>query len=151
MDSVKLGLAPSCGTDLVFIFSRRIFFFLLPNPQASDKDLSISCFYGWGFLALLSQRGYHEWVSSLHKDFSSMRFPDGSVVKNLPANARRYGFNPQVGRIPQRRKWQPIPVFLPGKAHGQRSLAGYSPQDHRRIRHNLVAKQQQSVLSPCLR
>ena len=28
-----------------------------------------------------------------------------------------------------RRKWQPIPVFLPGKFHGQRSLAGYSPWD----------------------
>ena len=26
-----------------------------------------------------------------------------------------------------RRKWQPIPVFLPGESHGQRSLAGYSP------------------------
>ena len=26
-----------------------------------------------------------------------------------------------------RRKWQPTPVFLPGKSHGQRSLAGYSP------------------------
>ena len=29
---------------------------------------------------------------------------------------------------PQSRKWQPAPVFLPGKFHGQRSLAGYSPQ-----------------------
>ena len=27
----------------------------------------------------------------------------------------------------RRRKWQPTPVFLPGKSHGQRSLAGYSP------------------------
>ena len=26
-----------------------------------------------------------------------------------------------------RRKWQPSPVFLPGKSHEQRSLAGYSP------------------------
>ena len=26
------------------------------------------------------------------------------------------------------RKWKPAPVFLPGKFHGQRSLAGYSPQ-----------------------
>ena len=26
-----------------------------------------------------------------------------------------------------RRKWQPTPVFLPGKVHGQRSLAGCSP------------------------
>ena len=28
---------------------------------------------------------------------------------------------------PCRRKWQPAPVFLPGKFHGQRSLVGYSP------------------------
>ena len=28
-----------------------------------------------------------------------------------------------------RRKWQPTPVFLPGKSHGQRNLAGYSPQE----------------------
>ena len=32
---------------------------------------------------------------------------------------------------PWRRKWQPTPVFLPGKSHEQRSLAGYSPQGHR--------------------
>ena len=31
-----------------------------------------------------------------------------------------------VGKIPWRRKWQLTPVFLPGKSHGQRSLAGYS-------------------------
>ena len=39
----------------------------------------------------------------------------------------RPGFNPWVGRISWRRKWQPIPVFFPGKSHGQRSLVGYSP------------------------
>ena len=36
---------------------------------------------------------------------------------------RRHEFNPWVGKIPWRRKWQPSPVFLPGKFHGQRSLA----------------------------
>ena len=36
-----------------------------------------------------------------------------------------------VGKIHWRRKWQPIPVFLPGKFHGQRSLAGNSPWGHR--------------------
>ena len=36
--------------------------------------------------------------------------------------------NPRVGKIPWRRKWQPILVFLPGEFHGQRSLMGYSPQ-----------------------
>ena len=35
--------------------------------------------------------------------------------------------DPWVGKIPWTRKWQPTPVFLPGKSHGQRSLVGYSP------------------------
>ena len=39
----------------------------------------------------------------------------------------RPGFNPWVGKIPWRRKWQPTPVFLPGESHGRRSLVGYSP------------------------
>jgi len=41
--------------------------------------------------------------------------------------SRRCGLDPWVGKIPQSRKWQSIPVFFPGKSHGQRSLAGYSP------------------------
>ena len=40
---------------------------------------------------------------------------------------RRHQFNPWVRKIPWRRKWQPTPVFLPGKFHGGRSLADYSP------------------------
>ena len=39
---------------------------------------------------------------------------------------RRSVFNPWVGKILWRRKWQSIPVLLPGKSHGQRSLVGYS-------------------------
>ena len=31
------------------------------------------------------------------------------------------------GKIPRRREWQPMPVFLPGKFYGQTSLAGYCP------------------------
>ena len=37
------------------------------------------------------------------------------------------GFDPRVGKIPWRRKWQPSPVFLPGESHGQRSPVGYGP------------------------
>ena len=44
---------------------------------------------------------------------------------------RRPRFNPWVGKILWRRKWQPTPVFLPGKSHGQRSLVGYSPWGHK--------------------
>ena len=37
---------------------------------------------------------------------------------------------------PWRRKWQPTPVFLPGKSHGQRSLVGYSPWGPQRVGHD---------------
>ena len=50
-------------------------------------------------------------------------------------------FDPWVGKIPWRKKWQPFPVFLPGKSHEQRSLEGYSPCGHKIIRYNLVTKQ----------
>ena len=65
---------------------------------------------------------------------ASQGFPNGSMVKNPPANNRslkRHGFDPWVGKIPWRRKWQINPVFLPGKSRGQRSLAGYSPWGHK--------------------
>jgi len=55
-----------------------------------------------------------------------MGFPGGSAVKNLSAMPR-HRFNPWVGKISRRRKWKPTPVFLPGKSHEWRSLAGYSP------------------------
>ena len=38
---------------------------------------------------------------------------------------RRHRFSSWVRKIPWRRKWQPTPVFLPGKSHGQWSLEGY--------------------------
>ena len=50
------------------------------------------------------------------------------VVKNLPTMQE---FNPWVEKIPWSRKWQPAPVFLPGKSHGQRTLPGYSPLDQK--------------------
>ena len=58
------------------------------------------------------------------------KFPGGLVVKNPPVNAgrcRECKFDPWVGKIPWKRKWQPILVLLPGEFLGQRSLAGYSP------------------------
>ena len=51
-------------------------------------------------------------------------FPGGSVLKNVPADARDTedrGLIPGLGRSPGRRKWQPTLVFLPGKSHGQKS------------------------------
>ena len=57
------------------------------------------------------------------------------AVKNLPAMQE-----PQEMQVrslgwegPWRRAWQPTPVFLPGESHGQRNLAGYSPQGHEEL------------------
>ena len=54
-------------------------------------------------------------------------FPGGSAGKESACNAGHLVRNPLVRKIPWRREEQPTPVFLPGKSHGQRSLAEYSP------------------------
>jgi len=46
-------------------------------------------------------------------------------VKNKPAVPESW-VDPWIGKIPWKRKWQPTPVFLPEKSHGQRSLEGYN-------------------------
>ena len=56
-------------------------------------------------------------------------FPGGTVVKNVLAGEGDMDLTPG-GKIPWRRKWKPTPVFLPGKFHGQRSLANHSPRGH---------------------
>ena len=56
------------------------------------------------------------------------------MVKNQSANAgddRKFGFDPWVGKLPWRRKWQPTLRSLLGKSCGQRSLASYSPRGYR--------------------
>ena len=52
------------------------------------------------------------------------------VVKESSFQRRRHkrcGLHPWIRKIPWKRKWQPTPIFLPGKFHEQRSLVGYSP------------------------
>ena len=55
-------------------------------------------------------------------------FPGGSDSKESAYIAGDQGSIPELGRSPGG-------VFLPGQSHGQRSLVGYSPQDHR-VRHD---------------
>ena len=58
-------------------------------------------------------------------------------IKKLPAcqcrRHKRHGFNPWVGKIPWRRKWQPTLVLLSGEFHGHRSLVGYSSWGHKEL------------------
>ena len=59
-------------------------------------------------------------------------FKVAQLVKNPPTSTgdARRGFDPGVGKIPCRRKWQPTSAFLPGKSRGRGSLAGDSPWGH---------------------
>ena len=60
-----------------------------------------------------------------------MGFPGGASGKESTCQCRRpkrRKLDPLVGKMPRRREWQLIPVFLPGKFQGQRSLAGYIPR-----------------------
>ena len=58
--------------------------------------------------------------------FSNAGFPGGSVGKESGCNAVDLGATSEWGRSPREGNGDP-PVFLPGKSHRQRSLAGYSP------------------------
>ena len=63
--------------------------------------------------------------------FEVRGFPGGSDGKQSACNAGDPGLIPGSGRSPGEKEWTPTPVYLPGKSHGQRSLAGYSPWGHK--------------------
>ena len=73
------------------------------------------------------------WEDPLEK--VNCRLPSWLSWQRICLQCRRPGFDPCVGKIPWRKKWQPILVFqptlvfLPGEFHRQRSQAGYSPWD----------------------
>ena len=73
------------------------------------------------------------------KNFSLLHcgLPRWLSSKEYACNAKDVGAIPVLKRSPWRRKWQPKPVFLPGKSHGQRSLMGYLPSvGQQRVGHN---------------
>ena len=73
---------------------------------------------------------------------SGWGFPGGANDKGSTCQCRRRGFDPWVAKIPWSMKWQPMPVFLPRKFHGQRSLhSGYSLYiGLQRVRHDWVTE-----------
>ena len=73
--------------------------------------------------------------------WTDLGLPRWRSDKESTCQCRRHGFNPQVEKIPWRRKWQPNAVFLPGKFHGQRSLVGkLQSMESQRVRHDLVTE-----------
>ena len=131
------------GTFWDFFFS-RIFSIhhWLTIPKSKFLDYMVILFLiFWGTTPLWSEvtigyqyrsSKFRGWCLFLSISTSHNSFLGGSVVKNLP-KCRRCWLDPLVGKIPWRWKWQPPPVFLPRKSHGQRSLVGYSPVGHEEL------------------
>ena len=111
-----VGSIPGQGTDLTCCMVQ-------PNLKKNKKNLLSLCTknncgmglrltaLGRPLRTLVCKRRLSRWLS----------------CKESARQCRRHGFDPWVGKILWRRKWQPTPVFLPGESHGQRSLVGYSP------------------------
>ena len=107
---------------LAIVWERDIFNFAFlitietkPGPCNSMLSLGLSSTDLYAAFSYYSS-GLHNWLSGEESTCQCRRL-------------RRQAFYPWVRKIPWRRKWQPIPVFLPGKFHGQRSLADHSQWD----------------------
>ena len=78
--------------------------------------------HNWNDLALMTSI---DTVQSYHHIKHKHGLPRWWRCKEFACQCSRCGFHPWVGKIPWSRKWPPAPVFLPGKFHGPKSLAGY--------------------------
>ena len=76
-------------------------------------------------LCPFNRKGYWHW----EKLKLNHRLPIRHIDKEPTCQWRRckrHRFSLWLGKISWGGKWQPTPIFLPGKSHGQRSLVGYS-------------------------
>ena len=104
---------------------------ILEKARLVSKDRKHCLSEGWGMAAKgqVNIWGCRKWSVYLNRGF-----PGGASGKEPACQCRRYKrheFNPWVGKIPWRKKWQHTPVFLSGKPYGQRKLVHYSPWDHK--------------------
>ena len=89
----------------------------LPSPYSSPRKWKSH-----------SQFANSQWVENAEEKGLS-RLLSGKESTCQCRKCKRLEFDPWVRQIPWRRKWQPTPVSLSGKSHGQRTLVGYSPWD----------------------
>ena len=122
------GVATS-WTRLHFHFS------LLCIGEANGTPLQCSCLENprdgrawWAAVYGVTQSRTRLKRLSSSQDFGTSQVT--LAVKNVLDNVegvKRCRFDPRIRKIPWKRAWQSIPVFLPEESHGQRSLVGYHP------------------------
>ena len=115
-------------TDRYLLFSPTL------QPHAA-RQAPLSFTISWSLLKLISIESVMSLASPVlaGRFFGFPRWLSGKESTCQCRRSRRHRFKSCVRKRPWRRKWQPIPVFLPGKAHGQRSLMGYSPWDCKKL------------------
>ena len=84
----------------------------------------------WKWGAGIQTPRTHDWIIVLYA-VCCIGLSRWLSSKEFSCQCRRCELDPWLGKIPWKRKWQATPIFLPGKCHGQRNLAGYSPWDCR--------------------
>ena len=119
------GLNPESGRFPGEAIGYPIQYSCLENPHG---QWSLAGYSPWG----CKKSDMTERLSTAQdKEFELPRWHRGKESACQCRRHRRLGFNPWVRKIPWSRKWQPTPVFAPGKSHGQKSLADYSLQSHK--------------------
>ena len=131
MVSVSLGLTGSTDLDSGSLgkdaFIQRL---QCPAPVPHlPPDLPVLSASGPSCLPFPGPQPSHQPPAHLIPALASFRGRSGKESTCQCRRCRGLGFDPWVGVIPWRKKWQPTPVFLPGKPHGHRSLAGYRTWD----------------------
>ena len=115
---------------------KKSVFIPLPN-KGNAKECS-------NYIQLLQSMGWHRIERSNRTTYTFRGLPWWLRGKKSTCQGRRHnGFDPWVGKIPQRKKCQPTPVFSSGKSHERRSLVGYSPWGCKRVTYDLATKEQE--------
>ena len=117
-ENTSLGKSPYC-------FSAILVWDVSPEGRAghhADKDhLGAKTASVRQWHAASQRKGTLKWACSITLLVTGMNqaysFPGGASGREPACQGRRHGFNPWVGTIPWRRKWQPIPMLLPGHGH----------------------------------
>ena len=136
---VKTGSSEAQKFLILMMSSLSFFFFACAFDVTSKKSLPIPSSQRFtpkyskkfGSLLLTFETYTHFELSFVYGQSTGL--PRWLSGEESACQCRRLRFDPEVGKIPWTRKWQPTPVFLPGKSHGQGSLADYSPWDCKKL------------------
>ena len=108
----------------------------LPNPGSKTMSLASPALAGRFFTTEPPSKQLPRWRH-------------GKESARQCRGRKRPGFNPWVRKIPWSREWQPSPVFLPGKFHGQRTpVHGVTKSQTRLNTHTHLASPCERRLSP---